>query len=473
MPASSHAAAAPAARILAVDDEPEILRLIAAALEAPAAAGQIELHTAASAAAAWEAFTRWRPGIVLLDLHLPDSGGMELLPRLVAADPAVNVVLLTGYYSTASAVEAMQKGACDYIEKPFPVQRLQAAITGLLEEARRRRQNGELQQELAARAQSDGMIAAGPAMLEVLAAIRRYAPHFRTLLIEGPTGAGKELVARALHRHSPVARGPWVVANCAAIVESLFESEMFGHTKGAFTGATADRPGLFEAAHQGTLFLDEIGDLPLAMQSKLLRVIQERQVTRVGSVSPRAVEVRIIAATHQNLAALVRARRFREDLYYRLAALRIAVPPLAERREDLSLLTRHFIARYAAEYGKPLRGLSRRAQLAVGRYAWPGNVRELEHALAAAALRAPAEFLDLDDLPEAVRASQRSAAPAGWVSMAEMERGYAQQVVAALNGNKAQAAATLGISRATLYRLLRQTKSPERSQPAPPAVAAG
>ncbi|MGH9507849.1 MAG: sigma-54-dependent transcriptional regulator [Terriglobales bacterium] len=473
MPASSHAAAAPAARILAVDDEPEILRLIAAALEAPAAAGQIELHTAASAAAAWEAFTRWRPGIVLLDLHLPDSGGMELLPRLIAADPAVNVILLTGYYSTASAVEAMQKGACDYIEKPFPVQRLQAAITGLLEDARRRRQNGELQQELAARAQSDGMIAAGPAMLEVLAAIRRYAPHFRTLLIEGPTGAGKELVARALHRHSPVARGPWVVANCAAIVESLFESEMFGHTKGAFTGATADRPGLFEAAHQGTLFLDEIGDLPLAMQSKLLRVIQERQVTRVGSVSPRAVEVRIIAATHQDLAALVRARRFREDLYYRLAALRIAVPPLAERREDLPLLTRHFIARYAEEYGKPLRGLSRRAQLALSRYAWPGNVRELEHALAAAALRATAEFLDLDDLPEAVRAPQRAASPAGWVSMAEMEQGYAQRVVAALNGNKAQAAATLGISRATLYRLLRQAKSPERSQPAPPAVAAG
>ncbi|MGH9525580.1 MAG: sigma-54 interaction domain-containing protein, partial [Terriglobales bacterium] len=324
-----------------------------------------------------------------------------------------------------------------------------------------------------ARAQSDGMIAAGPAMLEVLAAIRRYAPHFRTLLIEGPTGAGKELVARALHRHSPVARGPWVVANCAAIVESLFESEMFGHTKGAFTGATADRPGLFEAAHQGTLFLDEIGDLPLAMQSKLLRVIQERQVTRVGSVSPRAVEVRIIAATHQDLAALVRARRFREDLYYRLAALRIAVPPLAERREDLPLLTRHFIARYAEEYGKPLRGLSRRAQLALSRYAWPGNVRELEHALAAAALRATAEFLDLDDLPEAVRAPQRAASPAGWVSMAEMEQGYAQRVVAALNGNKAQAAATLGISRATLYRLLRQAKSPERSQPAPPAVAAG
>ncbi|MGH9490402.1 MAG: sigma-54-dependent transcriptional regulator, partial [Terriglobales bacterium] len=390
-----------------------------------------------------------------------------------AADPAVNVILLTGYYSTASAVEAMQKGACDYIEKPFPVQRLQAAIAGLLEEARRRRQNGELQQELAARAQSDGMIAAGPAMLEVLAAIRRYAPHFRTLLIEGPTGAGKELVARALHRHSPVARGPWVVANCAAIVESLFESEMFGHTKGAFTGATADRPGLFEAAHQGTLFLDEIGDLPLAMQSKLLRVIQERQVTRVGSVSPRAVEVRIIAATHQDLAALVRARRFREDLYYRLAALRIVVPPLAERREDLPLLTRHFIARYAEEYGKPLRGLSRRAQLALSRYAWPGNVRELEHALAAAALRATAEFLDLDDLPEAVRAPQRAASPAGWVSMAEMEQGYAQRVVAALNGNKAQAAATLGISRATLYRLLRQAKSPERSQPAPPAVAAG
>lgn len=459
--APAHQSAPAAVRLLAVDDEPEILALIAATLEPMTARGDLEIASAGDGAAAWEAFVRLRPGIVLLDLRLPDANGMDLLARMLAADPGVHVLLLTGYYSTASAVEAIQQGASDYLEKPFAVERLRAAVGGLVQEAGRRRQNGELQRELAAHAEVDGMIASGPAMQEVLGAIRRYGPHFSAVLVEGPTGAGKELVARALHRYSGGRRGPMVVANCSAIVESLFEAEMFGHVKGAFTGASSDRVGLFEAANQGTLFLDEIGDLPLPMQAKLLRAIQERQVLRVGSVTPRAVDVRIIAATHHDLSALTRSGRFREDLYYRLAALRITVPPLAERREDLPLLTRHFLARYSAEYGKPLRGLTRRAQLAMARYAWPGNIRELENALAAAALHAAADFVDVDDLPEAVRApappSADAAAPL--LTLEEMDRRYAQQVVAAMNGNKLQAAAALGISRATLYRLLRSSPS--------------
>lgn len=450
-------AAGPPERLLAIDDEPEVLRLIAAALAPEAEAGELEITTASDGAAGWEKFDRLRPGMVLLDLHLPDIGGMELLGRMTVAEPGVNVILLTGYYSTSSAVEAMRQGACDYIEKPFTVERLRGVVGEWLAGRRQRRPGGDSQRELAAGAESDGLLAASPAMLEVAAAVRRYGPHFRVVLIEGPTGAGKELVARALHRRSPGGRGPLVVANCAAIVESLFESEMFGHVKGAFTGASADRAGLFEAAHQGTLFLDEIGDLPLAMQSKLLRVLQERQVTRVGSVAPRAVEARVIAATHQDLQELTRTGKFREDLYYRLAALRIRVPGLAERREDLPLLTRHFIARYAAEYGRPLRGLSRRARIAVARYGWPGNVRELEHALAGAALRAAGDVIDLEDLPPAVLAGSSPAAPGAGacVTLAEMDRRYARQVVAALGGNKAQAAIALGISRATLYRLLR------------------
>ncbi len=462
---STAASSAPAAvRLLAVDDEPEILALIAATLEPMTAGGDLEITSAADGAAAWEAFVRLRPGIVLLDLRLPDANGMDLLARMLAADPGVHVLLLTGYYSTASAVAAIQRGASDYLEKPFSVERLRAAVSGLVEEAGRRRQSGELQRELAARAEVDGMIASGPAMQEVLAAIHRYGPHFSAVLVEGPTGAGKELVARALHRHAG-RRGPMVVANCSAIVESLFEAEMFGHVKGAFTGAGSDRVGLFEAAHQGTLFLDEIGDLPLPMQAKLLRAIQERQVLRVGSVTPRAVDVRIIAATHHDLLVLTRTGRFREDLYYRLAALRIPVPPLAERREDLPLLTRHFLARYSAEYGKPLRGLTRRAQLAVARYAWPGNIRELENALAAAALHAAADFVDVDDLPEAVRAPAPPGADAAapLLTLAEMDRRYARQAVAAMNGNKVQAAAALGISRATLYRLLRSPSATQQS----------
>ncbi|MGH9534419.1 MAG: sigma-54-dependent transcriptional regulator [Terriglobales bacterium] len=457
-PAPAAALPAPAAiRLLAVDDEPGLLALITAALEPATAAGELVIATAGDGAAAWDAFLRLRPSIVLLDLRLPDANGMELLARMLAADPGVNVILLTGYYSTASAVEAIQRGACDYLEKPFAVERLRAAVGGLLEDARRRRHSGELQRELAAHAEVDGMIAAGPAMQEVVAAIRRYGPHFTAVLVEGPTGAGKELVARALHRHSPGSGGAMIVANCSAIVESLFEAEMFGHVKGAFTGATADRVGLFEAAHQGTLFLDEIGDLPLPMQAKLLRAIQERQVLRVGSVSPRTVDVRIIAATHHDLAALTRANRFREDLYYRLAALRITLPSLAERPEDLPLLTRHFLARCAAQYGKPLRGLTRRAQLALARYAWPGNIRELEHALGAAALHAAADFIDVEDLPPAVRApAAPSPAAPSLAPLAEMDRRYAHQAVAACNGNKVQAAAALGISRATLYRLLRE-----------------
>lgn len=456
--------------MLAIDDETEVLGLIQATL----AEMDLDIRTAVTAAAGWELFCKLRPAIVIVDLRLPDQNGMELLQRMIAFDPSADVVLLTGYYSTSSAVEAIQKGACDYLEKPFQIERLRRSIGGLLAEAQRRQTNRLLNRELLERFECEGIIGSSPAMLEVFRSLRRLAPHFRTVLIGGPTGTGKEMVARALHHLSPQASGPLVICNCSAIVETLFETEVFGHTKGAFTGATADKVGLFEAAHEGTLFLDEIGDMPLPMQSKLLRVIQSQQVTRVGSVVPRGVNVRVIAASNRDLPQRVAEGQFREDLYFRLAAFEIHLPPLADRREDLPLLTEFFLERYAAQYGKPLRGLTRRAQAAVNRYAWPGNVRELENALANACLQADGALVDIHDLPAPLRdpavvAGGMAGMQQPLTTLDEMQRRYAREVVARVGGNKARAAEALGISRATLYRLLSQ----DAPQDEPPAAAPG
>src|SRR5271166_3846659 len=238
----------------------------------------------------------------------------------------------------------------------------------------------------------------------MLPRIRRIAPHFRTVLITGDTGTGKDLVARALHRLSPVSQGRYVVLNCSAVVETLFESELFGHVRGSFTGATHDKAGLFEHAHGGTLFLDEIGDMPLSTQAKLLRVLQNQEVLRVGSLSARKVDTRVIAATNQDLRAAVAAKRFREDLYYRLSMVEIRAPRLADRKDDLALLERHFISKFSAQYGKPIRGLTHRAQLVLAQHSWPGNVRELENALGHASMMAMSEAIDVQDLPEYLRA---------------------------------------------------------------------
>src|SRR5271157_3614370 len=277
-------------KLLAIDDNPESLALIAASLESES----LEILTENDPEVGFKTFLRLRPRIVLLDLVMPKVSGMEILERMVAIDPGVDVILITAHYSTESAVEAIQKGACDYLTKPLDIEKLRSRIQKLLSDAETRQKTLRLEQELINAYQFECMVGRSPLMLEVFARIRRIAPHFRTVLVTGATGTGKELVARALHRLSPASRGPFVVCNCSALVESLVESELFGYVRGAFTGATQDKVGLFEHADGGTIFLDEIGELAPAAQAKLLRVLQDRQVQRIGSVTPRNVNVRVV-----------------------------------------------------------------------------------------------------------------------------------------------------------------------------------
>src|ERR1700736_1093097 len=364
-------------KLLAIDDDSANLALISAAL------GQdgLEILTAQDPNIGFETFLRFRPRIVVLDFPMPSIQGMELLERMIRVDPGASVILISGHYSVESALEAIQKGACDYLTKPLDVERLRDRVVGLRAEAEIRRRTLNLDHELVNACRFEGIVSRSPLMLDVFAKIRRVAPHFKTALVSGATGTGKELVARALHRLSTASPERFVVCNCSALVESLAESEMFGYVKGAFTGANQDRPGLFESADRGTLFLDEVGELSPGTQAKLLRILQDHQVQRVGSSSSRNVDVRVIAATNRDLRAMVSEGTFREDLYYRLAVVEIGLPRLEDRREDLPLLQRYFVEKYALEYQKPIAGVTRRAQSRMATYPWPGNIRELENVI--------------------------------------------------------------------------------------------
>jgi transcriptional regulator with PAS, ATPase and Fis domain len=304
--------------------------------------------------------------------------------------------------------------------------------------------------------QFEGIIGRSPLMLEVFAKIRQVAAHFRNLLVSGPTGTGKELVAHALHNLSPAPNSVFAVCNCSGFVDTLLETELFGYVRGAFTGATHDKEGLFEYANGGTVFLDEIGELPLSGQAKLLRVLQQRQVQRVGSPKIHDVDVRVIAATNRDLLAMVREGSFRDDLYYRLAAVEIALPRLAERREDLALLLRYFVKKFAVEYGKPISGLSRRAQVRLATYPWYGNVRELENVIQNACMMTETNVIDIKDLPEVLRSplSATSMTDDLMTPLDEVMKRHVLRVLTEVQGNKTRAAKVLGIGRATIYELL-------------------
>ncbi|MFQ5816464.1 MAG: sigma-54-dependent transcriptional regulator [Terriglobia bacterium] len=450
---------------MAIDDELQTLELITAAL---AQAG-LEILMTTDPESGLELVFRKRPQIVLLDLVMPKLGGMEVLERIVEVDPGIDVILMTAYYSTESAVEAIQKGACDYLNKPLSVERLRQRIDKLVADARQRHRHWQLDRELLEVSQFEGIVGRSPLMLDVFARIRRLAPHFRTVLVTGATGTGKELVARALHRLSPAAAGTFAVCNCCAIVETLFESELFGYVKGAFTGATQDKIGLFEYAHGGTLLLDEISDMPLATQAKLLRVLENQEIQRVGSPAVRTVDVRVIVATNRDLRALMAEKKFRDDLYYRLSRVEISLPRLAERKEDLPLLARHFVQRFAAEYNKPIRGITRRAQALLVRYPWPGNVRELENVLGNACMMVTGNTIDVGDLPQRLR--NHSAYTQGededLLPLDALARRHVRRVLERVEGNKVQAAEVLGISRATLYRLLAESDSEQEEKVLP------
>jgi transcriptional regulator with PAS, ATPase and Fis domain len=303
------------------------------------------------------------------------------------------------------------------------------------------------------------MVGGSPLMLEVYSRVRRIAPHFRIALITGATGTGKELVARALHQYSPVSSGPFVVCNCAAIVETLFESELFGYVRGAFTGAMQDRAGLFEAANGGTLFMDEIGEIPLHLQSKLLRVLQNNEVQRVGTHALRKIEVRVIAATNRDLREMANKKLFREDLFYRLSMLEVKLPTLAERKEDLPLLQRHFLDQFSMQLQRSVKGLTRRAQAVLSRYFWPGNIRELQNVIGHACMMTADDMIDIPDLPEYLHSRESSHEGQGLLTLEEVEKRHVHSILTQVGGNKHEAAEILGISRATIYRILSQKDS--------------
>jgi DNA-binding NtrC family response regulator len=446
----------PALSVLIIDDNQASLELLSTALAQPG----LEILTASDPEEGLDLVYNRHPQIVLTDLVMPHLTGMEVLERIMEFDPSTEVVLMTAHYSTESAVQAIHKGASDYLNKPISIAALRERVGKLIEVARKRQHLLHLEGELLTTSEFEGIIGRSAAMLQMLPQIRRVAPHYRTVLITGETGTGKDLVARALHRLSPVASGRYVVLNCSAVVETLFESELFGHVKGSFTGATSDKLGLVEHAHNGTLFLDEIGDMPLATQAKLLRVLQNQEVQRVGSLTARKVDVRVIAATNHNLRTAVAEKRFREDLYYRLSMVEIEVPRLAARKEDLPLLERHFIARFAAQYKKEIRGLTQRAQGRLAMHNWPGNVRELENVLGHACMMAMSDTIDIQDLPAYLRAPglQEEAAPtlaaADSGALTEQERQLIIRALESTGGNQSEAARMLRIGRDALrYKL--------------------
>jgi two-component system, NtrC family, response regulator PilR len=402
--------------------------------------------------------------LVFTDLKLPDGSGMEVLTWMRTNRPEAQVIMMTAFATTENAVQAMRLGAYDYQLKPFKIDELQALTHKALEKAQLIRDNQSLRAQLKTRSGASRLIGTSAKMGAVLSLIEKVAPSRSNVLVEGESGTGKELVARAVHDASPRSEAPFVAINCAAIPASLIEAELFGHAAGAFTGAGKARPGLFEAAHGGTIFLDEIGEVPQAMQAKLLRAIQERVVRRIGEEGERQIDVRIIAATNKRLADLVKDGGFREDLFYRLNVVRIEVPPLRERTDDIPLLARAFVQKHAAELKKPLEGIAPDAQRALAGYPFPGNVRELENFIERAVALASGELIHVHDLPEEVQATQGPpvgdllAFPEEGVAIEErlvaIERVFIDEALRRANGVKTKAAEMLGLSfRSLRYRL--------------------
>jgi len=445
-----------ALRILIVDDDEALRESLALVL----AAESYEVLAAADGEAALALLEKGPADVVLCDLRMPGVDGLELLPQLARRLPGATLILMSAHGGPDLAIEAMQRGAYDYLAKPFAPSEALLAIRKARERERLRRENALLRRDVQRAVGERPIVAASQGMIEVLELVERAAEFKSTVLLTGESGTGKEVLARAIHAQSPRRGEAFVAVNCAAIPENLLESELFGHARGAFTGADRARRGLFVEADGGTLFLDEIGELPLALQAKLLRALQEEEVRPVGESKPRHVDVRVLAATARDLEGEVRSGRFREDLFYRLDVLRVRVPPLRERREDIPLLVDHFLASFAAALGKPVRELADDALAKLVAYPWPGNVRELENVIERAVILVRGERIGTRDLPPNVTAPAREAPPGGAAdfSLREARRACETQAIeralAATNGNRTHAARLLGIShRALLYKL--------------------
>jgi DNA-binding NtrC family response regulator len=441
-------------RILVVDDEPAQRELVAGFLRKHG----FEVALVGNGDEALARFRREPFDLVLTDQRMPGRSGLELLAALRGVTPEVAVIVMTAYGTIETAVAAIKAGAADYLTKPLNLDDVLHRIGAVRERRRLLAENRELRLALSERHRVEGIIGESGRMQEVLSLVHRVAGSDATVLLQGESGTGKELIAQAIHYASPRAAGPLVKVNCAALPESLLESELFGHERGAFTGAVAARQGRFELAHRGSLFLDEIGDLPLHLQVKLLRVLQEREFERVGASRPTSVDVRLIAATHRDLAGLVRAGRFRDDLYYRINVVTIVLPPLRERREDIPLLIDHFVRRFAAANRKPVAGLTREARELLLRYDYPGNVRELENLVERAVVLTRDEVIGAADLPLTLQeAPQESAETTGLNAAVEaLERRMIREALARADGVQTRAAEALGISERVLRYKLRK-----------------
>jgi DNA-binding NtrC family response regulator len=443
-------------KLLVVDDEPPIVRLVARF-------ARTEGFEVVAASGGNDALARLRPGladVALVDLIMPGIGGLAVLEAIRERDPACQVILMTGQPTVDTAIQAVRAGALDYLSKPFDFDRLRTLLRSVTEDRDRQRAVLAADAELARRLEFCGMVGRSALMQELFATVRRVAMHVRTSLVTGETGTGKELVAQALHKLGPRADRRFVTINCSAIVEPLFESELFGHARGAFTGAVTDKKGLFEQADGGTLFLDEIGELPLSAQAKLLRVLETGEVLRVGALAPVRVDVRVIAATNRDLRFESAAGRFRSDLFYRLNVLPLHVPPLRERVDDVPYLTAAFVRELSSRFGKTVTGVSPRAEQLLMRWRWPGNVRELRNTLERACLMADGSTLTEREIGAALGGAAlpvgraEGATPEGDRTLAEVERDQIARVLRESGGNKAKAARRLGLDRRSLYRRL-------------------
>jgi len=441
-------------RILVVDDEPAQCELVSGFLKKQG----FDVVEAVSGVNALKLFRQDSFDLVLTDQRMPQMSGLDLLQAVRAINPEIAVLLMTAYGSIEAAVAAIQGGATDYLTKPLNLNELLYRIRQVSERHRLFVENRELLEALQSRHRIEGIIGESGQMLEVVSMVRRVAPSEATIMIRGESGTGKELIAKAIHFASPRGSSPLVRVNCAALPETLLESELFGHEKGAFTGALTTRQGRFELADGGSLFLDEIGDLPLHLQPKLLRVLQEREFERVGSSRPIYVNVRILAATHRPLEALVKAGQLREDLYYRLNVVTIFIPPLRERRSDLSPLIDHFVRLFAEKNGKTIRGLTHEAREALLRYDYPGNVRELENLIERAVVLTRDDVIGRSDLPLTIQepALEDGRGTNLTVAVEGLERSMIRQAMAESGGVQTHAAELLGISeRALRYKLIK------------------
>jgi DNA-binding NtrC family response regulator len=397
--------------------------------------------------------------LILTDLRMEKVDGMEVLSQAKALKPEVEVIMITGYATVDSAIEAMKKGAFHYIPKPYKIEEVRAIVRQALEKKRLRDEVERLRRDIEAREGLSSIVGKSKPIQELMETIRKIAPTDCNVLIIGETGTGKELVARAIHQLSRRSRGPFLALNCGAFTEELLANELFGHEKEAFTGAHSVKQGLFEAANGGTLFLDEIGDMPQAMQVRLLRVIQERAVLRLGGTKTIPVDVRIVAATNKDLKSLVEEGKFRSDLYFRLNVVSLHVPPLSQRREDIPLLAHHFLKKFAARHGKEAREISEEMMAALMNYPFPGNVRELENIIERAVALSKGPVLDIKDLPEDIQLFQMRAVRSrmgALPTLEEAERDYIKWVLEYTGWNKTRASEILGIDRVSLWRKIKQ-----------------